>query len=136
VMRLGFNNRLRMNWKLLLAIADLAGDDWPKSARQAAVKLARDIASRVKANACLQHSAICSRRVDQCRHRPKCKGGSLPIRIVNGRTSGVAARLASGRSPCCSTHTAFIPKLSIRTAAERNAVTRRSGLKRRSGTIS
>jgi hypothetical protein len=37
-----FNNRLRMNWKLLLAIADLAGDNWPKLARQAAVKLARE----------------------------------------------------------------------------------------------
>jgi hypothetical protein len=37
----GFNNRLRMNWKLLFAIADLAGDDWPKRARAAAVKLAR-----------------------------------------------------------------------------------------------
>jgi Protein of unknown function (DUF3631) len=31
-----------MNWKLLLAIADLAGGDWPKAARQAAVKFARE----------------------------------------------------------------------------------------------
>jgi putative DNA primase/helicase len=42
VMPTGFNNRLRMNWELLLAIADLAGGDWPKLARQAAVKLARE----------------------------------------------------------------------------------------------
>jgi hypothetical protein len=38
----GFNNRLRMNWALLLAIADLAGGDWPKSARRAATKLTRE----------------------------------------------------------------------------------------------
>jgi putative DNA primase/helicase len=36
-----FNNRAAMNWELLLAIADLAGGDWPKSARQAAIKLSR-----------------------------------------------------------------------------------------------
>ena len=35
----GFDNRLRMNWRLLLAIADLAGGTWPKQARNAAVKL-------------------------------------------------------------------------------------------------
>jgi Protein of unknown function (DUF3631) len=33
------NNRLRMNWQVLLAVADLAGGDWPKRARAAAVKL-------------------------------------------------------------------------------------------------
>ena len=37
---LGFKNRLRMNWLLQLAIADLAGGDWPKLARRAAVRLA------------------------------------------------------------------------------------------------
>jgi putative DNA primase/helicase len=37
----GFNNRTRMNWKLLLAIAELAGGDWVKRARAAAVKLSR-----------------------------------------------------------------------------------------------
>ena len=36
----GFNNRLRMNWELQFAIADLAGGDWPKLARRAAIKLA------------------------------------------------------------------------------------------------
>jgi putative DNA primase/helicase len=35
----GFNNRLAMNWRLQLAIADLAGADWPKKARAAAVKI-------------------------------------------------------------------------------------------------
>jgi putative DNA primase/helicase len=35
----GFNNRLAVNWHLLLAIADLAGGTWPKQARAAAVKL-------------------------------------------------------------------------------------------------
>ena len=39
VMPAGFNNRLRMNWRLLLAIADLAGGTWPKQARNAAVRL-------------------------------------------------------------------------------------------------
>jgi putative DNA primase/helicase len=37
----GFNNRLQMNWELLLAIAALAGGDWPELARKAAIKLAR-----------------------------------------------------------------------------------------------
>jgi putative DNA primase/helicase len=38
----GFANRLKMNWILQLAIADLAGGDWPKSARRAAIILARE----------------------------------------------------------------------------------------------
>ena len=35
----GFTNRTAANWKLLFAIADLAGGDWPKRARKAAVKI-------------------------------------------------------------------------------------------------
>jgi putative DNA primase/helicase len=38
----GFSNRLRMNWLLQLAIADLAKGDWPKLARRSAVKLVRE----------------------------------------------------------------------------------------------
>ena len=34
-----FNNRVRNNWRLLWAIADLAGGDWPKRARAAALEL-------------------------------------------------------------------------------------------------
>ena len=34
-----FNNRVRNNWSLLWAIADLAGSDWSKRARAAAVEL-------------------------------------------------------------------------------------------------
>ena len=37
----GFVNRLAANWRLLLAIADLAGGAFPKQARAAAVKLSR-----------------------------------------------------------------------------------------------
>ena len=37
-----FNNRIRMNWRLLFAIADLAGGKWPKMVRRAAVKLTRE----------------------------------------------------------------------------------------------
>jgi putative DNA primase/helicase len=37
----GLNNRLCMNWKVLFAIADLCGGDWPKRARMAAIKLSR-----------------------------------------------------------------------------------------------
>jgi putative DNA primase/helicase len=37
----GFHNRLAANWRLLLAIADHAGGDWPKRARQAADELSR-----------------------------------------------------------------------------------------------
>jgi hypothetical protein len=35
----GFNNRLAMNWRLQLAIADLAGGGWSERARDAAIKL-------------------------------------------------------------------------------------------------
>jgi hypothetical protein len=35
----GFHNRVRANWKLLFAIADLAGDNWPPEARAAASKM-------------------------------------------------------------------------------------------------
>jgi putative DNA primase/helicase len=37
----GFNNRLRINWRLQLAIADLASGAFPKAARTAALKLSR-----------------------------------------------------------------------------------------------
>jgi hypothetical protein len=36
----GFENRLRANWRLLLAIADVIGGEWPEKARAAAMKLA------------------------------------------------------------------------------------------------
>jgi hypothetical protein len=35
----GFNNRIRQNWRVLLATADLAGGNWPKPARVAALEL-------------------------------------------------------------------------------------------------
>ena len=42
----GFQNRLAANWRPLLAVADLAGGDWPRLARAAAVALApRDTSS-------------------------------------------------------------------------------------------
>ena len=37
----GFINRLQMNWRLLLAIAELAGGQWPKQAREAAERISR-----------------------------------------------------------------------------------------------
>ena len=42
VMPPGFSNRLAMNWRLPLAIADLAGGTWPKQGRAAAVKLSHN----------------------------------------------------------------------------------------------
>jgi hypothetical protein len=39
VMPTGFDNRLGDNWRLLLAIADAAGGEWPEKARDAAIKL-------------------------------------------------------------------------------------------------
>ena len=36
----GMNNRAAANWKLLMAIADLAGGSWPEHAREAAERLA------------------------------------------------------------------------------------------------
>jgi uncharacterized protein DUF3631 len=43
----GFDNRLGDNYRLLLAIADLAGGEWPEKAREAAQRLSgtADIAS-------------------------------------------------------------------------------------------
>jgi len=38
----GFYSRLEENYHLLFAVADLAGGDWPKRARAAAVKLSRE----------------------------------------------------------------------------------------------
>jgi hypothetical protein len=35
----GFNNRIAANWSLLLAIADMAGEEWAKRARAAALEL-------------------------------------------------------------------------------------------------
>jgi hypothetical protein len=37
----GFENRLGDNWRLLLAVADLAGGEWPELARQAAATVAK-----------------------------------------------------------------------------------------------
>jgi hypothetical protein len=37
-----FSNRIKMNWKLQFAIADLARGKWPKMARKVAVKLTRE----------------------------------------------------------------------------------------------
>jgi hypothetical protein len=37
-----FNNRTRKNWLILLAIADLAGGEWPRVARAAALELETD----------------------------------------------------------------------------------------------
>jgi hypothetical protein len=36
-----FDNRLGDNWRLMLAIADLAGGEWPDRARRAAISIAR-----------------------------------------------------------------------------------------------
>jgi uncharacterized protein DUF3631 len=41
IMPLGLNNRAAANWKLLLAIAELAGGDWPDRAHEAAERLNR-----------------------------------------------------------------------------------------------
>jgi hypothetical protein len=37
----GFNNRLQSNWRLLLAIGELAGGQWPEQAREAAERISR-----------------------------------------------------------------------------------------------
>jgi putative DNA primase/helicase len=41
VMPAGLNNRVAANWKLLLAIAELAGGQWPQRAREAAERLSQ-----------------------------------------------------------------------------------------------
>jgi Protein of unknown function (DUF3631) len=40
-MPIGMNNRAAANWRLLLAIAELAGDPWPQRAHEAAERLSR-----------------------------------------------------------------------------------------------
>jgi Protein of unknown function (DUF3631) len=50
----GFDNRLRQNWKLIFAIADLAGGSWPKCARAAAVKLTQEYDAPSEGKQCLQ----------------------------------------------------------------------------------
>lgn len=37
-----FNNRIRMNWKVQFAIADLTGGKWPKAVRKAAIQISRE----------------------------------------------------------------------------------------------
>src|SRR5262249_24198551 len=39
---IGFNNRVRTNWKTLFSIADLVGGEWPKRVRNAALELETD----------------------------------------------------------------------------------------------
>jgi flagellar biosynthesis GTPase FlhF len=41
----GFNNRIRLNWRTLLAIADLAGGGWSERARAAALELREEDSS-------------------------------------------------------------------------------------------
>ena len=43
----GFDNRLGDNWRLMLAIADLAGGEWADQARQAATAIARVVTADV-----------------------------------------------------------------------------------------
>jgi hypothetical protein len=46
VMPTAFENRLGDNWRLMLAIADLAGGQWPEQARQAAMVIAKVLVHR------------------------------------------------------------------------------------------
>jgi hypothetical protein len=39
----GFNNRRQANWRLLLAIAELAGGKWPKQAQEAAARVSKTV---------------------------------------------------------------------------------------------
>jgi putative DNA primase/helicase len=41
----GFMNRLGANWRLMIAIADAAGGDWPKKARKSAAVIAKNKAT-------------------------------------------------------------------------------------------
>ena len=67
----GFNNRLAVNWRLLLAIAELAGGEWPKQARRPPSasphgpqdELWRADAASVAANLCCGRAVIPSREV-------------------------------------------------------------------------
>jgi len=60
----GFNNRIKMNWKILLAVADLAGGDWPKRARAAALELRKEAGNEptdgIKAVMAMEH-LLCGR---------------------------------------------------------------------------
>ena len=96
----GLNNRAAENWKLLLAIAELAGGDWPDLARKAAEQLTRrgrQPSDGVKLLAAFKtmlsnKTAITSEDVvtELCR-----------IRSTFGRRTTRAARLPSVRSRPC-----------------------------------
>jgi hypothetical protein len=59
----GFDNRVRANWKLQLAIAELAGGDWPESARKAAEHIAGKIEGSQGARLFTGFHAMCVARL-------------------------------------------------------------------------
>ena len=110
-----FTNRLQANWRLLLAIAELAGGQWPKQAREAAARLSH-LTTQTKlgrADAASVPENLCRR--SQANHvegsRVAC---SLPIPTACGANTITAVPSHSGRwqpslSPSKSTQSSFIP---------------------------
>src|SRR5262249_45130150 len=61
----GFNNTVRDNWKLLLAIAELAGGDWPERARKAAEFIAGKLKGSQGAQLFAAFHAMCVGRLEK-----------------------------------------------------------------------
>jgi hypothetical protein len=68
----GFNNSVKANWKLQLAITELAGDDWSKRAREAAESIAGKVQGSVGGQLFAALYAMCVERL---------KGGATEIVI-------------------------------------------------------
>ena len=86
----GFDNRLSNNWQLLLAIADIAGGEWPEKARQAALAVdkvldAGDVSVSVRLFARYQGHLHGERhgpyRLDRTRGNPRRNGGPSMVRM-------------------------------------------------------
>ena len=71
----GFNNSVKDNWKLQLAVAELAGGDWPERARQAAAFIAGKIVGSQGAQLFAAFHAMCAARL---------KSGATDIVIPSG----------------------------------------------------
>jgi hypothetical protein len=118
----GFNDRAAMNWKVLLAIADLAGGPWPKRAREAAERLSRSGKRPSNGVRLLAAARDMFAETGKSEITPRIWSPSCArIRSTFGRRTIRAAGSPSAKSLCCSTPTKSTPfrctRLSARTSA-------------------
>ena len=89
-----FISRPADNWTLLLAIAELAGDDWAERARAARIRLSQD-ASRAGSSGCCKSCGQSSSRRAQGRHQ------QAVAHVADGRSDlGMVSVRTWTWSPC------------------------------------